>query len=65
MSDTQCPVCSSALAEPPSARQNTDASLYKCPQCGNFIFSGYTKLEPGFNDSKHLISAWIRRQNEL
>ncbi|MFC2038989.1 hypothetical protein ACFLUG_04390 [Chloroflexota bacterium] len=63
MPELQCPICENPLNRPPSLREDMDASRYDCPQCGNFTFSDYTRFVQGFEDSKPLISAWIRRQN--
>ncbi len=65
MPAVQCPLCSKTLTETHSVLQDMDASVYKCPQCGQFIYSDYTGLLPDFENSKQLISAWVRRQNKL
>ena len=65
MPPVQCPLCSKTLTETAPVLQNMDASMYNCPQCGQFVLSDYTKLVSGFNDSKQLTSAWVRRQNKL
>ncbi len=64
MSDTQCPVCSSELKTAPKAHENYDALIYDCPQCGNYILEQLAQVDQNFDDSKQLISAWIRLQNK-
>jgi len=61
----QCPICNRALTEDPIPSSYIDAPLYKCTKCGEFLFSRYTSSISGFDDSRQLISAWIRRQNKL
>lgn len=64
MPNTQCPICSTVTPEAiPVPERGSD--LYKCPRCGDFIFDRHIKSIRGFEESKKLISAWIRRQNKL
>ena len=65
MPNTQCPICSTNLSRPPAVSQHYDACIYNCSRCGQFIFSDYTEQVQGFEDSRKLISAWIRHQNKL
>jgi hypothetical protein len=65
MEDSICPVCENTLSEITRIQQNFDASLYSCPRCGQFMLNSFTINTDDFKTSKHLISAWIRRQNKL
>jgi len=60
-----CPLCGNTLLSQPSVSEHYDASLYDCPRCGNYTLSNLIRFHEGFDTNKHLISAWIRRQNNL
>jgi len=64
MSDTQCPVCSSKLETAPVDHQRYDASIYDCPQCGQYVLENLAEVDRNLHDSKQLISAWIQLQNK-
>jgi hypothetical protein len=65
MPDNSCPICGSILSSQPSVSEHYDASLYDCPRCGNYTLSDLIRFHESFDTNKHLISAWIRRQNNL
>ena len=62
--NNQCPVCSSELITPPRNHEKYDALIYDCPQCGRYVLECLTYVDRNFQDSKQLISAWIRRYNK-
>ena len=64
MPDMQCPVCSSELKTAPKPSEKYDASIYDCPQCGNYMLDEFVQVDRNFHDSKQLISAWVRLQNK-
>ena len=64
MSDMQCPVCSSKLETAPVVHQRYDASIYDCPQCGQYVLENLAEVDRNLRDSKQLISAWIQLQNK-
>ncbi len=64
MSDTQCPVCSSKLNTDPRELGNRDASSYDCPQCEKYEMENLSFVNKEPQDTKQLISAWIRLQNK-
>ncbi len=65
MSEDLCPICSSTLKEQRYPSQKDDPFLYKCPNCGEFWLRTLTMNTHGFDNSKQLIGAWIRRQHKL
>jgi len=65
MPDNLCPVCGSTLLGQTSVLDHYDASLYECQRCGKYVLSDFVRLHVDFDANKHLISAWIRRQNKL
>lgn len=65
MPDDLCPVCGSTLLRPPTPSHDYDATIYECPRCGGYRLSYIIKVHKDFDTVKHLISAWIRRQNNL
>lgn len=64
MPDMQCPVCSSELKTAPKDHENYDASFYDCPQCGKYVLEGLATVNREPQDTKQLISAFIRLQNK-
>lgn len=64
MPNERCPVCSSKLITPPTNHEKYDALIYNCPQCGKYVWEQLTMVDRNFQDSKQLISAWIRRYNK-
>lgn len=66
MPDNSCPLCGSTLERGPKISQHpADASLYECPRCGRYSLSYSIRHDQRFDATKHLISAWIRRQHKL
>lgn len=65
MSTTNCPVCGTELQETPTNLENKDASRYKCKRCGSYEASDFVFADTEFESRKHLVSAWIRRQNRM
>lgn len=65
MPDNLCPVCESTLSKPAKPSQHYDATIYECPRCGGYRLSYIVSVDKDFDTTKHLISAWIRRQNNL
>ena len=64
--DNSCPLCGSTLvSESEGSQHYVDVCNYECPRCGKYRLSDYIKDEQRFDAAKHLISAWIRRQQKL
>ena len=64
MPDMQCPVCSSELKTPPKPSDKAFTSINDCPQCGKYVLADLANLNRELDDSKQLISAWLRLQNK-
>jgi len=60
-----CPVCGEALNREPRMLQRKIASRYDCKRCGTFEASASSLADEYFDNTKHLVSAWIRRQNRM
>ncbi len=59
-----CPVCGEPIAREPVAREHLfDFLLCECKRCGAFRYLRPALKSPNFNDVRHLVSAWIQRQN--
>ena len=65
MPDNSCPLCGSALQTEPQPSQRHDAYIHECPRCGQYRLSYDIRNDQRFDTARHLISAWIRRQNKL
>ena len=65
-----CPVCNHPGAQKCYERQDDFGSVdrFTCVRCGEFLIdemvAGTTRLGDGFLEVRHLVSAWIRRQNK-
>ncbi len=66
MSDNSpCPLCSRTLvSQPRPSERYLDGTIYDCPLCGRFLLNGMVTTDERFNESKHLIIAWIHRQHK-
>ena len=64
MPDIECPVCSNQLKTVPIDSQRAFSKHYDCPQCGKYELEGLADVNRELQDSKQLISAWIRLQNK-
>ena len=53
------------MSESEGSQHYVDVCNYECPRCGKYRLSDYIKDEQRFDAAKHLISAWIRRQQKL
>ncbi len=65
MSETKCPICSNDLQGPPRLTSRDFLQYYNCRVCGSYAIDEFIQNDVRFNDSKHLIGAWIRQQHKL
>ncbi len=61
----KCPICSDQLQEQPRVLQNKDATRFNCSRCGTFDADRLSLADSEFSSRRHLVSAWIRRQNKI
>jgi len=59
-----CPVCGEPLKFGISPYRTGEFYYCQCKRCGNFSFSDSLVGIPDFPKVRHLVSAWIRRQNK-
>lgn len=61
---TKCPICLDDSLESSNELEKKMANRYKCRRCGNFISDELTLRDSNLAKVRHLVSAWIRRQNK-
>jgi len=61
----RCPICGDLLQEKPIPLFERDATRYNCPRCGKFDADLLYLLDRELSRKRHLVSAWIRRQNKI
>jgi hypothetical protein len=60
-----CPVCEESLIQEPEPLKNKNGESCVCPRCGSFHYLKQALQGEIFQQNRHLISAWIRRQNDI
>ena len=68
MNRKKCKFCDSNIKEINKELKDGNYSIYKCKICGTYKISGFANavnLLPGIAEKRHLISGYIRENNEL
>ena len=61
-----CPVCNEPyLQDKRPSEQYADAHMFDCKRCGKFRCNNTYLRSANFIKYRHLVSAWIRRENDM
>ncbi len=61
---SECPICLEMRLKGKKHQERHIGDKYECERCGQFIADSVTLADPDINDVRHLVSAWVRRQNK-